>query len=885
VAGTTLGLMTSRQVPPQTVTVFLPCHTLDDFPSWLDETEAETLLTAWTAAWHPAVIAAAGSRPGWASVDLRPPAGDAVGIVPAFCDERFAAQVEADDCDRWVRGTGEAGQLAAALVGRLGLPGPGSAGQKAAGEDSADALPGATLAADFHALGLAVLLAELLARRMRSEADLAATGFDEAAVAAARAAVAGDETVAQERLREAYACLEATRARYYPVQSWVVDLVLVAPTTTAAQLDAELASPVPLGIVATAEAVRRLAERYPQSLAALREAVAAGRLEPCGGREEERPLDGLSPEEIQAGFAAGRAVWQEHLGRPPSCYAAITGGATPIVPQLLAGHGYEAAVWSLFDGSPLPDPSASRIRWEGGGSGVEAVARPPLDATTAQAVLALPDRLGDAFDHDHIAVIQFAHYAGSASRWHGFVRRIGRSSGLLGTFVTPRALVENSAGAGTLASFEPDAFAPTPPPEADAGLAIAAAVASARAAARGIWAAERSLHETLAGGATGARPLAPARASAAGGTAGSTSHRAARGPLAFFRRQRDDDARSLDNGLVRLVAHPQTGGILSLRRPADRGNRISQQLALRSTAAARPGRWLSAEERAVWTRMEADVIDRVGTGAAAAIQSRGRLVDAAGRPLGRFTQRITLVPDMPLAVLELEVSLAELPVGPLWEAHLACRFAWHENEEMELRRSLHLQSIATERSRFTASHFIEIVPQPTRTGPGGGAVTILTGGLPWHLRSSPHVVDCLLPAAAEKTATRLAVGVGLERPWEPALAFTAGERPAAGVLLPAHVRLTAGPPGLPGGAAERPGSLRVGLLESAGQAGDVRLEWARPVARAVATDLDGNPLPEVPVAVDGRVTVVFLHRYQWLQLSLEFDDHPPPAGGGQERPA
>jgi len=868
--------MPSRQGSSQTVTVFLPCHTLDDFPTWLEEVEADALLTAWTAAWHPAVIAASGSRPGWASVDLPPPSGDAVGIVPGFCDDRFAAQVGADDRDRWVRGTSAAGQQAAALVARLSVAGPGPGGQKAADEEWTDALPGTSVAADFHALGLAVLLAELLARRMRSEADLAATGFDEAVVAAAGAAVAGDETATQERLREAYACLDATRARYYPVQSWAVDLVLVAPTTTAAQLDAELASPVPLGIVATGQTIRRLAERHPATVAALREAVAAGRAEPCGGREEERPLDGLCPEEIEAGFAAGRAVWQEQLGRAPSSYAAITGGATPIVPQLLAGHGYEAAVWSLFDGAPLPDPSNSRIRWEAGGSGVEAVARPPLDVTAAQAVLTLPDRLGDALDHDHIAVVQFAHYAGTASPWHGLVRRIGGWSGLLGTFVTPRALVESTAGAGSLASFEPDAFAPTPPPEADPRSAIAAAVASARAAARGIRAAERSLHGALAAGARAAR------VSTAGGTAGSTSSTAARSPLAFFRRRRDDDARSLDNGLLRLVAHPQTGGILSLRRPADRGNRISQQLALRSTSAAQPGRWLSPEERAAWTRMEADAIDRIGTGGEAALESRGRLVDAAGRAVGRFTQRIELVPDMPLAVLDFEVSLPEPPVGPLWEAHLACRFAWHENEDVEIRRSLHLQSIASERSRFTAPHFIEIVPEPTRTGPGGGGVTILTGGLPWHLRSSPHVVDCLLPAAAGKNSTRLAVGVGLERPWEAALAFTAGERPAAGLLLPANVRLTAGPSGLPGGDAGRPGSLRVGLVESAGRAGEVRLEWAWPVARAVATDLEGRPLPDVHVAVDGRATVVFLHRYQWLHLALEYDQSAA-AGGGQDR--
>jgi hypothetical protein len=39
----------------------------------------------------------------------------------------------------------------------------------------------------------------------------------------------------------------------------------------------------------------------------------------------------------------------------------------------------------------------------------------------------------------------------------------------------------------------------------------------------------------------------------------------------------------------------------------------------------------------------------------------------------------------------------------------------------------------------------------------------------------------------------------------------------------------------------------------------------------VALDLEGRPLPDVPVAVDGHATVVFLDRYQWLNLALEFE--------------
>lgn len=830
---------------PGRVIVLFPCHTLDDFPTWLAESDAEALLTAWTAAWHPGLIAATGAPPRWASIDLAPPADAAAGIVPAFCDERFTAQADPDGAAIWVRHTTDPERLAAELAERLGHAPVGGLGGDACG-------------ADFQALGLAALLAELLARRMRTDADLAATGFDEAVVAAARAAVAGDGTAVEAALAEAYGCLDATKARYYPVESWAIDLVLLAPAPAGSGIDAELSSPVPLAVVATGESIRRLAERHPGAVAALRAAVEAGRVEPCGGRDDERPLDLCTPEVIHASFRRGREAWRQHVGRPPACHAAIGGGSSAILPQVLVGYGCDAAIWSLFDGSPLPDPGSGRIRWEGSGGGaVEAISRPPLDAGRAASILELPERIGETLDHDHVAVIQFARYAGRTSRWHGLLQRIGARSGLVGTFVTPSGLIARTAGGGTPASFEPDAFAIAQPPSADAVSAgpldavVEQIAADARDTAAGVEAVLRAV-------ATASDPSPRSIPLATPGRRGRWL------PAGLFGRRRDDDSLSLANGLVELRPHPRSGGLLSLRRPTDRGNRISQQIAVRTTAPAAAGHWASPEDRAEYSRMEADAIERHGTAASGRIESRGRLVAADGRTLGRFRQTATLLPGWPLAVLDVECDLDRPVSGPFFEHHVACRFAWHENEDVELRRSLHLQSIVTERTRFTAPHFIELVSGAGRPG-GGDAVTILTGGLPWHLLSSPHVLDSVLLAGGRSARRRLAVGVGLERPWDAALALAAGGLPRGGLRLPANVRLTAEPPV----AGDAPGTIRVGVVESAGRAGEVRIDWAGDVARAAAVDGEGRPRADVLVAVRDRSTTVSLGRYQWIHLVVE----------------
>ena len=832
------------------ITVLLPCHGVEDFPTWLDDEQSDQLLMAWTAVWHPAIIAATGHRPTWTSLDGPLPEPPTVGVVPTAWDDRFPG----DESEaRWVRRQGSTDAIARAAAESLGLSATSAEWQAA--DRRGD---------DFRALGLGVLLAELLAQRMRTDADLTGSGFDAAIVAAARAATSGDEAAEQAALDEAFACLGTTRARYYPVECWLLDIVLLAGSTAEAAIRRELTSPVPAAIVASGETIRHCAEQHPAAMTAMREAAASGQLEPCGGRDREVPLDSCLPEQLRASFVAGREAWREHLGRTPVCYAAVTGGSSAILPGLLTGFGYRAALWSLFDGSAIPDAGTSLIRWEQGGCGVTAIAKPPLDVSRHSSILQLPDRLGDAMDHDHVALLPMAHYAGGASYWCDLLRRLGGRSDLLGTFVTPTELVDRAGDTATVAGFEPDAFPPTLPSEADrVPLPPGFGAASLRDAAERAVTAARTLDPLLASGAPSRKATAPSATPAGRRWL----------PGGLLGRRRADDALVLDNGLVQVRPHPQTGGLLSLRRPTDRGNRISQQLAIRTTAAAHPGHWASPEDRSVYTVMAADQVVRHGGICDGMIESRGRLLDETGRTAGTFTQRIRLAESLPLAIIDVEATTSEALAGPLLETHVACRFAWHENEDMELRRSLHGQAVVTERSRFTAPQFVEFVPAGGPR-PAADPVTLLTGGLPWHVLSSPHVLDTVLINEGRSAVARLGLGVGIGRPWDAALVVAAGGEPGPGRLLPGNVRLI---PEVAGAAAD--GAITVDLIESVGLGGELAIEWARPVARAAVIDFEGRPLPDVPITVAGRTTRISMQRFQWLRFTLEFAGPDQPADG------
>ena len=837
------------------IAVFLPCHSLEDFPTWLEEPEADELLAAWTAAWDPRLIAAVGRMPGWASAEVPPHDGlPLLGIVPPACDERISASLEST-CQAgsvWVRRQRDRPAIVAAALEAI------------AGDPTQS-----RWADDFHALGLAWLLTELLSRRMRSGSALSGTDLETTVVAAARAAIAGENDEARRLLAEAFATLEAARGHYYPVDVWLLDLVLLAETTLGPRLAAELAAPTPLTIVATGRLIERLAGTDPPLLARLREAIEAGRVAAAGGRDDDAPLDALTPESILDSFLRGRRTWQECLGTAPQCFARVGGGTSPLLPQILSQLGYAGTVWNLFDGTPLPDPGSSRIRWEGGGGSVEAVAKPPLDARSATTILRLPDRLGDAMDHDHTAVLTFAHHAGTASIWFEDLRRIATWTGAFGRFVLPEEFFRRTAGAGSAVSLEPDSYPPSlPPPGAstpDAVDPVAARTELGRQEARQVLAARAAL------AALWPRPDAASREPATPVRTRSTEG----GLFGLFRRRASADRFVIEGNGLRVRVHPQTGGILSLRRSGERGNRLSQLLAVRTTRPPPPpgSPWEDPLERAEYTTMVAETIERTGAGV---IESRGRF-DRRGRAAGRFRQRIMLDERLPLVRLALSIEGvggfdgAAAPGAPRLESYACCRFAWNENDDIDIRRGQATQSIVSERTLLTAPHFLEIT---AGASPAGSGTTILTGGLPWHLRSSPHMLDSILPAGPVTEAT-MAVGLGLARPWELGIAFTAAAddelpQPAAGV--PDHLRLAARGPLLEG---NRTVGAVVGVLETTGRGGDVRIDWGVPIIAARVCDALGRPVDGQSVEVAGRRTSFHLRRYGWLLLELRFE--PPDA--------
>ena len=428
--------------------VLLPCHSLEDFPLRQEPDQAEQLLSAWSAMWHPALLRSAQSVPGWFPAEAPPqePAGHLL-ILPE-CSRPLLP-------DGWAEGAAAAG---ACLIGDLKHRDQ----MVTAALQQLDDGPGNVdpdLAADFLALGFCHFQVELLTRQLRYMSNLDQESFRTEVLAAAEQAWAANPEAARERLQSAFNLLHQAREYFYPVEAHLLDLTLVAATTLGQSLREELSAGVSTNLLICGELLDQMARGEPATLQALREALEKGTVAIVGGESSERALPLLTPEAIRLQFVQGLASYQEHLGRRPTIFGRRRFGLSPVLPQILKGLGFVGAVHCTLDDGRFPIGNQSRIRWEGlDGTVLEALARVPIDVGRPDAFLRMPERLGDSMDLDHVATVVLAHWPGQSSTWYRDLKRIAAYSPVLGRFATITGYFEQTGMAGQQKQYQADEY-------------------------------------------------------------------------------------------------------------------------------------------------------------------------------------------------------------------------------------------------------------------------------------------------------------------------------------------------------------------------------------------------------------------------------------------
>ena len=237
------------------------------------------------------------------------------------------------------------------------------------------------LVQDFLALGYAFLQIQLLTRQMRYSSSLDEVNFNQHLLAAAKAAVGGDEPEARNRLSTCFSLLAEERDHFYAVDAFLLDLTLLTPDLLGTPVQRELQSVAPVNLLLSGQLLEEIASRHPETLQALQAAVAAQRVGFAGGEHRELRLPLLSCESILAELLAGLRVFESQLGRRSGCLRsapvrhdapiAADSGASGI-PRRLPRHAGRRAfpAWNAEQ-----DPLGRRRRCHAGCAGQTAAGR------------------------------------------------------------------------------------------------------------------------------------------------------------------------------------------------------------------------------------------------------------------------------------------------------------------------------------------------------------------------------------------------------------------------------------------------------------------------------------------------------------------------------
>lgn len=929
--------------------ILLPCHSLEDFPTYHDGDDSQSLLANWSALWHPELIASAGQALDWKRIEDPPQELEGRLIaVPTVCKERlptgYAQRVkESGGC--LIRGKTDRQEIVNAALAFLGER------TNPVNDD---------LAADFLALGYGYLQIALLTRQMRYSSNLDETYFKSLAVAAAQAAVEGNETLAREKLGACFSLLAEERDHYYPVDALIVDIKLIASSTIGQPLRDDLASGTPTNLLLSGELAAEMAEKEPASLELVRERIQQGTLGIIGGEKTERRLPLLSLDAISSELLQAREIYETSLGRAPEVFGRWKFGLTPHLPGILNRLGFKGALHTSLEDGKVPEGTQLKVRWEGlDGQAIDAIARPPLDASKPQTFVTLATKLGESMDGDHVATLCLAHWPGQASCWLGDLQRIAKYCSALGKFVTVEHYFRETAQPGHIDRFEPDRYKSPYLKQAvirrqddpistsvrywqqqatqtiatamqtlatavsgDAGQSVAPQATNAgdeaactnealvnvqherhsaagrlsdalagrsRAAGKGVLVVNPHSfvrREAIDINNFAALPAVEKPIYAVGGTAVAGQVVVDVPPLGFVWIPSENKATKetkqpvlaeenvLRNEFFEAIINPVTGTLGALHEYGKRGNRLSQQLALRLPGPAqKPGdTFRDPDETAVYSVMAADSVEVTSaTTAIGEIVCRGRLLDREGKKLAGFVQKYRVVRGSRVLQVQVELDPLEQPRADPWNSYYCARFAWAD-PSAEMFRSIHQTRVPFGGKQFEAPHYIDLVTLKDNT-------TIFTGGLPFHRRHDARMLDSLLITRGERERKfTLGIGIDVKYPLTEALALLTGPTVVENAPCPhsgttgwlAHVDarnvvVTSCLPLIEDG---RVAGLQLRLLETEGRPAKAAMRTFRALASGQVVDYQGHSLRDLAIE-EGKVRVE-LTPHEWVWVSVRF---------------
>lgn len=431
------------------IVILIPCHSLEDFPTELDDKDAESLLNAFAVAWHPALLASTRVIPSWHRSDEPPQfLADRLLLVPKTAEDwlpyGWIEEAESNGATV-VSGKIHRDEMAEAAVAPL-----------RADQDEAETPElSADLVADFYALGICYIQLELLTRCMHHFSSLDEATIQREAIAAADAALANDVEAARAHLRGCFEVLLENRERFYPIDCYLIDLCLVAPEWANDALKAAIEDDRPLNLLLSGDDLETIAREKPEIIELLKQSSQKQETEVIGGEQSQIATPVVPVESLLWQLNAGTRKIQELTGRTPTTWARRRFGLASILPMLLHRFGFHSALHLVLDDGVYPDYEQSKIHWEGAdGTILDAFSRIPMSAEGSAGYLRFPQRMAESMEEDQVGALMFAHWPDVKSPFFEDFKRIHRYAPVLGSFVTLNDFFQNTESSGRHSSYD-----------------------------------------------------------------------------------------------------------------------------------------------------------------------------------------------------------------------------------------------------------------------------------------------------------------------------------------------------------------------------------------------------------------------------------------------
>ena len=384
----------------------LPCHSLEDFPTFYRGQDADSLLANWTFMWHPKLIQVSNERPTWCRPDqLSDQPDDSIFLIPTIMESDLPFGFQ-----RRVEKAG--GKVLNGFADRPSL-------QQALSQDFEDlnSVQPSTAQA-FFALGYAFLQVQLMTRQLRGSSNLDEDAFDDALIQAANSIEehSSTEEVENPHLQRCFDLLVEEKNCFYPVQSSFVELVLTNPEVIERLASHELQQPArEQNWLVTGETIRTI-KKSKNDWSEFSKRIHARSIQLIGGLDREKPFRLLPPESLVNSLLKYQQQIVELVEEDDSfIFAQFAPGLTPHYPSILESTGFAGALHMRFEPVAFPTSSTGNIRWEGDAAGgVLALTEEPKDASRGDSFLRLGLDIGEQIDSAHLSTIVFAHWPGQA---------------------------------------------------------------------------------------------------------------------------------------------------------------------------------------------------------------------------------------------------------------------------------------------------------------------------------------------------------------------------------------------------------------------------------------------------------------------------------------